>query len=128
MNAPELIRITKTIMMIMEDNGILIDNHEKMKTFIFHAFNDDRIKFFMKDFKVAGFVMWEAIEFGDGYDIYIAQMVVLPEFRGLNIYEEMKSIKYRYGKIYKVSWHRRVNDEMIKKVRYLEKELIHGTT
>lgn len=121
----DLVKTTKILMMMMEDNGIIIDDYEKMKMFIYHAFNDDRIKFFMRDTKVAGFVIWEAVQFGDGFDIIINKMVVLPEYRGMNIYRELQSIKDRYGKIYNVKWHRQKGKEFIPKVRNLQKELVY---
>lgn len=119
----DLIKTTKILIMMMEDNGIIIDNYELMKNFIYHAFNDDRIKFFQKGDKVIGFVIWEAINFGNGFDIIINKMAILPEFRGINIYQEMKSIRDRHPNIYKVKWHRQKNGEFIPKVRNLQKEL-----
>lgn len=127
MTPDHLKRVATMMMMMMEDNGIIIDDYDKMTIFIYHAFNDDRVKFFQNNGKSIGFVMWEVIEFGDGVDIYISQMVILPEFRGINVYREMESIKKKYKKIYKVSWHRRINGEPVKMTRYLKKEFAYGT-
>lgn len=122
MKIEELSRVTKVIMMMMEDNGLVIDNINLMTNFIYHAFNDNRIKFFIKEAKVVGFMIWEVKELGDGVDIYISNLVVLPMFRNFSFKKEVEYLKNRYGKIYKMSGHRWRNGQHTYKERHLTYE------
>lgn len=115
----DLNKTTKILMMMMEDNGIIIDDYEVMKNFIFHAFNDDRIRFFERNDKQAGFMIW--VIKCDA--IHIQQLVLLPEFKGYSFKKEVQYLRNKYPNIKNISGDRMKNGKYTYKVKSLQKEL-----
>lgn len=122
MKPEELERVTTGMMTIMEMLGIPIDSKSKMRTFIYHAFNDDRIKFIEDKGKPAGFMMWE-IHQKDEKHIYVSHLIILPEFEGFNLKKMATFLKDKYKIGNKqIHWH---NQKRSKQVDFNKKELTH---
>lgn len=120
MDSVEFEKLVTVLMLMMELNGLPIDSKSKMRNFIYHAFNDNRIKFFDKGGKQAGFMMWEVHD----KDIYVSHLVILQEFKNFNLKQAATFLKDKY-KIGNTSiyWH---NQRRNKKVDFNKKELVYG--
>lgn len=120
MNPEELEKVTTILMIMMEDSGLLIDNKPRMRTYIYHAFNDDRIKFLQKDGKQVGYMIWEIYPNDDKVEIYVSHLVILPEFKGYNLKKEVSFLKDKYPYLIKLHWNSHRRDKKIERVGSLQ--------
>lgn len=119
MRPEELEKITTVLMMMMEDAEIPIDSKSRMRTYIYHAFNDDRIKFFQKEGKQVGFMIWESYKNEKGTEVYVSQCLILPEFKGFNLKEAITFLKNKYKDCYKLHWHSHRRNKKVERVGHL---------
>lgn len=123
MKPEELERITTGIITIMEMVGIPVDSKKRMRTYIYHAFNDDRIKFIDDNGKPAGFMIWEVHEQEGQTHIYISQLVILDTNKRFNLKLLVTFLKDKYQvNNSNLHWY---NHKRNKKVDFNKKELIH---
>lgn len=111
--------ITTLLMFMMEDNGIPIDSKSRMRQYIYHAFNDDRIKFFQEDGKQLGFMIWEVYNKDGGTEIYVSHLLILPDFRGFNLKKAVTFLKNKYG-VKKIHWHSHRRNKKVERVGSLQ--------
>lgn len=113
-------KITTLLIFLMEENGIPIDSKSRIRTYIYHAFNEDRIKFIQKDNEIIGFMIWEIHK--DNH-IYVSQLLILPKFKGYNIKTLATFLKQKYSIGNKnIHWHSHKRNRLID---FNKKELTH---
>lgn len=124
MKPEELERVTTGMIAIMEMVGIPIDSKTRMRTYIYHAFNDDRIKFIDQEGQPAGFMIWELHDKDGDRHVYVSQLVIMDNFRGFNLRRMVTFLKTKYEvKNSNIHWH---NHKRNKQVDFNKKELNHG--
>lgn len=104
MSPEELERVTTILIMMMEDSGIPIDSKSRLRTYIYHAFNDDRIKFLDKDGNLIGFMIWEVHKNNEKIEIYVSHLVIMKEFKGFNLKKAVTFLKQKYPDLTKLHW------------------------
>lgn len=104
MTPEELFKVTTLLMMMMEDSGLAIDSKKNMRIYIYHAFNDDRIKFIEKYGKQIGFMVWEVYEKDKKLEIYVSHLVIMKEFRGFNLKILVSFLKEKYPALTRIHW------------------------
>lgn len=115
--------IATMLMAMMEENGLPIDSKPRMRQFIYHAFNDDRIKFIQENEKVVGFMMWEVHEVEGKKHVYVSHLVIIHRVKGYNlkILTTFLKNKYQIGNS-EIHWH---SHRRNKQVDFNKKELTH---
>ena len=121
MNAEE---IATFLIFLMEENGLPIDSKSRMRTYIYHALNEKRIKFIEENGVQIGFMMWEEHKKCDEIHIYVSQLVILPIYTGYNLKKLASFLKEKY-KISNRQIHWR-NSKRDKQVDFNKKEVIYG--
>lgn len=119
-------KIATLLILMMRENGIPIDNISRMRTYIYHALNEDRIKFVINEEKPIGFMIYEIHEQGGERHIYISQLIILPKFRGYNVKTLATFLKEKYGITNRqLHWHNHKKD---KRIDFNKKEVTHVET
>lgn len=117
-------QLTTFLMVMMEENGLPIDSKSRMRTYIYHAFNDDRIKFIQENEKVIGFMVWEIHEKDKKNHIYVSHLVILHKFKGFNLKSLITFLKDKYHVDNKnIHWH---SHKRKKQVDFNKKELVNA--
>lgn len=115
--------ITLFLIRLMKENAIPVDDFQRMETYIYHAFNDERIKFVEQEGKIIGFMIWEVHKKEGDIQIYVSQLVILPQFKGFNLKELISFLRNKYEiKNSQIHWH---SQKRNKQVDFNKKELVH---
>lgn len=96
--------LTTFLILMMEENGLHIDSKSRMRNFIYHAFNDDRIKFLDKDGKIIGYMIWEVYRKENKLEIYVSHLVIMNAFKGFNLKKAVTFLKEKYPDLTKLHW------------------------
>lgn len=115
MSPEELTRVTTILIMIMEDAGIPIDSKSRLRTYIYHAFNDDRIKFLDNNGNLIGFMIWEVYKNNEKLEIYVSHLVIMSEFKGFNLKKAVTFLKQKYPDLTKLHWDSNKRNKRVEK-------------